>query len=190
VGVRAGEITLPCSRAVEGNVMDPQVLAQSVFEIFRRNVTEHYFDLNGRVSRQEFWYFVLGSCVVSLVAAVVDAILHTDILVSAVGLALLLPLAGIGARRLQDTGKNGSAVWLAIIPMAINRVLLFLFALSDPLGLVGFFFQWPIWSLIGLVTIVAVLWIGYLCAQPGTFGHNAFGPEPPSGVGSTPKAAI
>jgi uncharacterized membrane protein YhaH (DUF805 family) len=158
--------------------MDPQVLAQSVIEIFRRNLTEHYFDMSGRVSRQEFWYFILGCCVVSLAAAILDAILHTGILVSAVGLALLLPLAGIGARRLQDTGKNGSAVWLAIIPMGINRVLAFLFGLSGPLGLV-----------IGLVTLVAVLWIGYLCAQPGTFGHNAFGPEPPSGVGSAPKAA-
>ena len=169
--------------------MDPQVLAQSVIEIFRRNLTEHYFDKSGRVSRQEFWYFILGCCVVSLAAAILDAILHTGILVSAVGLALLLPLAGIGARRLQDTGKNGSAVWLAIIPMGINRVLAFLFGLSGPLGLVGLFFLWPIWSLIGLVTLVAVLWIGYLCAQPGTFGHNAFGPEPPSGVGSAPKAA-
>jgi len=34
--------------------MDPQVLAQTVLEIFRRNVTEHYFDMNGRVSRTEF----------------------------------------------------------------------------------------------------------------------------------------
>ncbi len=158
--------------------MDPQALAQTVLEIFRRNVTEHYFDLSGRVSRPEFWYFILGCVVASLAAAIIDAIARTGLLVSVLGLALLLPLAGLGARRLQDTGKPGSSVWIAIIPMAVNRVLVFLLALAGPLGLVSLIFLWPFVGLIGLVTLLAVLWIGYLCAQPGVAGPNQYGPEP------------
>jgi uncharacterized membrane protein YhaH (DUF805 family) len=159
--------------------MDPQALAQTVLEIFRRNVTEHYFDMSGRVSRPEFWYFILGCFVASLAAAIIDAIARTGLLVSVVGLALLLPLAGMGARRLQDTGKPGSSVWIAIVPMAVSRVLAFLLALSGPLGLVGLVFLWPFLSLIGLVTLLGALWIGYLCAQPGVDGPNQYGPEPP-----------
>ena len=165
--------------------MDPQALAQTVLEIFRRTVTEHYFDMNGRVSRAEFWYFILGCFVVSLAAAFLDVVVHTGLLPSAVGLALLLPLAGIGARRLQDTGKNGSSVWIAIVPIAINRVLTFLFALSG-LGLVGSpFFG----GLIGLVTLLAVIWIGYLCAQPGVAGPYQYGPEPAAPAAPTAKPA-
>jgi uncharacterized membrane protein YhaH (DUF805 family) len=172
---------------VEEKGMDPQVLAQSVIEIFRRNVMEHYFDMNGRVSRQEFWYFVLGWFVVALGAALIDAIVHTGLLVAAVELALLLPLASIAARRLQDTGKIGSAVWLAAVPTALYCVLV---ALAGPFGIIGLLVLWPFLSLIGLVAIVAMLWIGYLCAQPGTVGPNQFGPEPANTVGPAPKAAI
>jgi len=169
--------------------MDPQVLAQTVLEIFRRNVTEHYFDMNGRVSRTEFWYFILGCFVVSLAAAFLDVVVRTGLLASAVGLALLLPLAGMGARRLQDTGKSGSSVWIAIVPMAINRVLAFLFVLSGPLGLVGLIFLWPFIGLIGLAALVAVIWIGYLCAQPGVAGPNQYGPEPAAPAAPTAKPA-
>src|SRR5258708_1545055 len=136
---RARRRALCKSHAVRGSVMDPQALAQTVLEIFRRNVTEHYFDMSGRVSRPEFWYFILGCFVASLAAAIIDAIARTGLLVSVVGLALLLPLAGIGARRLQDTGKPGSSVWIAIVPMAVNRVLAFLLGLAGLLGLRGLY---------------------------------------------------
>ena len=169
--------------------MDPQVLAQTVLEIFRRNVTEHYFDMNGRVSRTEFWYFILGCFVVSFAAALLDVVVRTGLLASAVGLALLLPLAGIGARRLQDTGKSGTSVWIAIVPMSINRVLAFLFALSGPLGLVSLIFLWPFIGLIGLAALVAAIWIGYLCAQPGVAGPNQYGPEPAAPAAPTAKPA-
>ena len=40
--------------------MDPQ----AIIENFRRNITEHYFDMNGRAAPQEFWFFILASFVV------------------------------------------------------------------------------------------------------------------------------
>src|SRR5580693_5778203 len=97
------------ARTPQGNAMDPKLFdPQLIIEIFRRNVTEHFYDLSGRVSRAEFWLFVLASVIVSIIASIVGAIVSFGGLVgSLVSLALLPPLAGLGARRLQDTGKNG-----------------------------------------------------------------------------------
>ena len=38
-------------------------------------------------------------------------------------LAVLLPAAGIGARRLQDTGRNGKLVWALFMLAAISQIL-------------------------------------------------------------------
>ena len=189
VGVPA----LPVSpeRTSKGNVMDPKLFdPQLIIEIFRRNVTEHYYDMNGRVSRAEFWLFVLASFVVTLLASIVGAIVgFSTLLGSLVSLALLPPLAGLGARRLQDTGKPGSTVWIAIIPMGISRLCSALLGLAGPFMIIGLLFLWPIVGLIGLAALIAAIYVGYLCAQPGTAGANEYGPEPPKPVAPQTKAA-
>jgi len=164
--------------------MDPKLFdPQLISEMFRRNVTDHYYDMTGRVSRAEFWLFVLASFVVSLLAAIVGGIVGFGTLLgSVVSLALLLPLAGLGARRLQDTGKPGTTVWIAIIPIGISRLCTALVGLAGPLAIVGLLFLWPLLGLIGLVALIAAIYVGYLCAQPGTPGPNQYGPEPPQPV--------
>jgi uncharacterized membrane protein YhaH (DUF805 family) len=171
--------------------MDPKLFdPQLIIEIFRRNVTEHFYDLSGRVSRAEFWLFILASAIVGLVASIVGAIVgFGGLLGGLVGLLLLPPIAGIGARRLQDTGKNGSTVWIAILPMAINRLIALLLGLAGPFAILGFFFLLPFVSLIGLISLIAAIYVGYLCAQPGTAGPNEFGPEPTQPVPPAPKPA-
>jgi uncharacterized membrane protein YhaH (DUF805 family) len=171
--------------------MDPKLFdPQLIIEIFRRNVTEHFYDLSGRVSRAEFWLFVLASVIVSIIASIVGAIVSFGGLVgSLVSLALLPPLAGLGARRLQDTGKNGSMVWIAILPMAISRLIGVLIGLAGPFAFLGLLFLLPLVSLVGLVALVAAIYIGYLCAQPGNAGANAFGPPPPQPVPPATNAA-
>jgi len=37
---------------------------QDVIRVFQDTITNHYFDMNGRVRRRDFWYFVLGCVVV------------------------------------------------------------------------------------------------------------------------------
>ena len=171
--------------------MDPKLFEpQLIIEIFRKNITEHYYDLNGRVSRAEFWLFVLASFVVTLLASIVGGIVSFGTLLgSVVALALLLPLAGLGARRLQDTGKPGSTVWIAIIPIGISRLCTALVGLAGPFAIVGLFFLFPILGLIGLVALIAAIYVGYLCAQPGTPGPNQYGPEPSQPVVPTAKPA-
>jgi uncharacterized membrane protein YhaH (DUF805 family) len=161
--------------------MDPQ----AIIENFRRNVTEHYFDMNGRVRRTEFWYFVLACFVVFLVAAILDGIIHTGLLTAVVGLGLLLPMAGLGARRLQDTGKNGQLVWIWVVLSAINWVMLLLMVLTGPMGAVGFvLFFFSIGWLINLGQLVIAIVLIYLWAQPGTVGPNQYGPDPKGGIAS------
>jgi len=175
--------------------MDPKWLdPQLIIEIFRKNVTEHYFDTKGRSSRPEFWLFVVGCVVVTLVASIVGSIVgYGGLLGAIVNLALLLPLAGLAARRLQDTGKAGSLVWLAILPVGLNLLLTAwgYLAWSAAFGWYGgyyYYWGWPS-GLLSLIGLIASVYIAYLCAQPGTAGANAFGPEPPKPETSTAKPA-
>lgn len=166
--------------------MDPQ----AVIENFRRNVTEHYFDMQGRVRRQEFWYFVLACVVVFIVAAILDSIIHSSLIVAVVRLALLLPLAGLGARRLQDTGRNGSLVWIWVVLALINSVILLLLSLSGPFGALGFlWFFFSIGWLLSLAELVIAVVLIYFWAQPGTIGPNQYGPDPKSGSAAAVAAA-
>ena len=159
--------------------MDPQ----AIIENFRRNVTEHYFDMNGRVRRQEFWYFVLACFVVFLGAAIIDAIIHTGLLTAVIGLALLLPMAGLGARRLQDTGRNGQLVWIYVILAAVNWIMALVLVISGPMGALGFlYFFFTIGWLINLAELVIAIVLIYLWAQPGTVGPNQYGPDPKGGL--------
>ncbi len=150
--------------------MDPQ----AVIEVFRRNVTQHYFDMKGRVRRQEFWYFVLAAVVVLVAVGIVAGILHLYILSTIAGLALLLPMIGLTARRLQDTGMNGQLAWILVIPSILRLVVVTLLFMSGPFF--GMFLALE--GLISLAALVATIAMIYFCVQPGTVGSNQYGPDP------------
>jgi len=174
--------------------MDPKYLdPQLIIEIFRKNVSAHYYDTKGRVSRPEFWMFVAGCVVVGLAASIVGSIFaYGGLLGAVVQLLLLLPLAGLGARRIQDTGKSGTLVWLAALPIGLNLILTIwgYVAWTAAYGWSGGYYFWYGPSgLIGLVGLVAGIYVAYLCAQPGTAGPNAFGPEPSKPEAPTAKPA-
>jgi uncharacterized membrane protein YhaH (DUF805 family) len=149
---------------------------QAIIDNFRRNVTEHYFDMQGRVRRSEFWHFILATVIVEIIAAIIGGLLHIHLLQPVVGLALLLPVAGMGARRLQDTGRNGALVWILIIPSLIMAALSILVLASGIIGFLGFvfFFAGILW-LIDLIVLVAAIVLIYFWCQPGTPGANAYG---------------
>jgi uncharacterized membrane protein YhaH (DUF805 family) len=153
--------------------------AQSIIDNFRRNVTEHYFDMKGRAGRPEFWYFVLAAFIVEIAAAIIGGLVHIHLLQPLVALALLLPTAGLGARRLQDTGRNGALVWIVIIPSLITIVLGIVTLASGMMGVLGFlfFFAGILW-LINLIVLVAAIVLIYFWCQPGTPGPNAYGAIP------------
>ncbi len=165
--------------------MDPN----DVIAVFRRNLTEHYFDLTGRVGLREFWYFVLACVGVFLAAAIGDGILGVGLLRPLVGLALLLPMMGMTARRLQDTGRNGSIVWVWAGLNGIIQVIGLLMALTGPLGAVGFlFFFVSIGWVIALAALAISVLLIYYCVQPGVVGENQYGPEPKGAIKTPPPA--
>ena len=105
-----------------------------LWQNFMDTVQNHYVDFAGRVGRAQFWYFILVCVGLSIVAAIIDSVIGMRLLGSILGLALLLPTAGLAARRVQDTGRNGQIVWVWVIIAAIYWVIALLTALSGPLA--------------------------------------------------------
>ncbi|HEX2593254.1 MAG TPA: DUF805 domain-containing protein [Rhizomicrobium sp.] len=156
---------------------------QAVIAIFQDTITNHYFDMQGRVRRKTFWYFVLACVVVSIVAAIIGSILHTSLLGAVVGLGLLLPQAGMGARRLQDIGRPGTLVWALIIPQLIFQIVALMTAITGPFGALGFLaFYFTIGWIVNLVAVIALIAMIYFWVQPGTVGPNQYGEDPKGGT--------
>lgn len=151
-----------------------------LWQNFLDTVTNHYADFNGRVGRAQFWYYVLVQVAIMIVLGVVQRILWTDILTALAGLALLLPSAGMAARRLQDTGRSGALVWGALIPVGILFAVTILSLIG---GLIGAMFLLTFFFTIGILIDLIALGFGiavlYFCAQPGMPEANQYGPVPP-----------
>ena len=152
---------------------------QAVFDNWLRTITDHYFDLHGRVGRGQFWYFVLANIALAIVAAILQSITFLP-LAFLFELATLLPVAGMGARRLQDTGRDGRLVWVFLIAGFISAIISTIAMLSiAALGFLGFLFFGPLMVLIHLVLLAATIVLIYFWIQPGDAGDNQYGPPPP-----------
>ena len=145
-------------------------------QYFKTVVISHYTDFQGRVARRDFWVYILVYVAGAVIVALVQALIGFGLL-ALLQLALLLPTAGMIARRLQDTGKNGSLVWFLMVPVLISSVITFVAAMTlDGFGLI--FILVPFLAILSLVSVIAAIVLIYLCAQPGTLGANAYGPQP------------
>jgi uncharacterized membrane protein YhaH (DUF805 family) len=165
-----------------------QIDINKIWQNFVDTITHHYTDTSGRIGRAQFWYYVLVYAVVGFGVAVVGMVAGMGALLSAAyAVALLLPSAGMAARRIQDTGRSGVLGWLWAIPVAA-RVLSALFwafaIMTFGFGLI----LAPLMGLVWLVALVAVIALIYFCVQPGEAGSNAHGPPPPVWTpGGTPR---
>ncbi len=105
----------------------------------RTCLTQKYADFNGRARRSEFWYFVLFSFIVGIVAEIIDRIIGTNDMFSNNGLvgtiaslALLVPSLAVGARRLHDTDRSGW--WQLIALTVVGVIVLIVFWVQDSKG--------------------------------------------------------
>jgi uncharacterized membrane protein YhaH (DUF805 family) len=109
-----------------------------------------YVDFQGRARRSEYWWWVLFTIILGIVAGILDGIIdpgvpgqiHAGYIGSIMNLAVFLPSLAVAARRLHDT--NRSAFWL---------FLLFLIIIG--------------W-------VILIIWY----CQKGTAGPNTYGPDP------------
>ncbi|MCK9487417.1 MAG: DUF805 domain-containing protein [Dehalococcoidia bacterium] len=106
-----------------------------------RSGLEKYARFEGRDGRSAFWFWVLFTVLVSIVAGVVDTILGTGDPSTGTGLvgglaslALLVPSLAVGARRLHDIGKSGWMQLLAVVPILGWIYLIYLFAQEGHAG--------------------------------------------------------
>jgi uncharacterized membrane protein YhaH (DUF805 family) len=155
--------------------MDPQ----AIFDNYRRTVTQHYFDMTGRVGRSEFWYFVLANFVFAVIAAILQRVTFLPLL-AIYNLAMILPAAGMGARRLQDIGRDGKLIWIFIIAGFISQGISALAMMSFMvLGFLSFLLFGPLVMLISFAFLIICLVLIYFWCQPGDPNANAYGPPPP-----------
>jgi uncharacterized membrane protein YhaH (DUF805 family) len=158
-----------------GLVMDLAMISNN----FVRIVRDHYFDLHGRVGRSEFWYFALAYMVLAILAGILGGITGLPLQI-VYSLGMLLPAAGMGARRLQDVGRDGRLVWIPVVGG-------FAVQIYGAMAAVGFWLMgWFSWVLFGPLlgiagTIVFVSWVVllYFWIQRGNPGDNQYGPPPP-----------
>ena len=79
-----------------------------------------YFTFAGRAPRSEYWYFVLFTMLVAIVASSIDAIifgLGSQILQTIASLALFIAGLAVWVRRLHDTDRSGWWWLLALVPI-------------------------------------------------------------------------
>ncbi|OJT96278.1 MAG: hypothetical protein BGN82_07955 [Alphaproteobacteria bacterium 65-7] len=153
---------------------------QAIFDNYRRTLAEHYFDMNGRVGRAQFWYFILASAVVGLGVVILQSITILP-LVAIYNLALLLPTAALGARRLQDTGRDGKLVWIFIFVGVVSQLISILALMNVMMmgfGIFLFLFGTAAF-LVNLALLVVAIGLIWFWCQPGDPGPNAYGPVPP-----------
>ncbi|MES2474125.1 MAG: DUF805 domain-containing protein [Pseudomonadota bacterium] len=161
---------------------------QAIFDNYKRTITEHYFDMMGRVGRAQFWYFVLANFIATILAEIVGGIINAPI-GELYTLAVLFPATCLAARRLQDTGRNGMLAWAMLIIIAVIQIAGILMALTFLFGgFQGLLFV-PGLSILGLVSLGLAIVLIYFWCQRGDPGSNAYGPPPPVFDPSKPVSA-
>lgn len=82
-------------------------------QALRRGV-DGWSDFEGRASRTEYWFVLVGVLVLVAAPAAIDERLGAAVLVLA-----LVPLAAVGTRRLRDAGQSPWWQLMAFVPMGV-----------------------------------------------------------------------
>ncbi|PVA06523.1 DUF805 domain-containing protein [Thalassorhabdomicrobium marinisediminis] len=145
-------------------------------------LTQKYARFSGRASRSEYWWFVLASVILLVLASLLAPILYLIVF-----LGLIVPLAAAGYRRLQDTGRPG---WYIFIPVGLGLLGMLLNMLlmpAMPTMVDGQMTEMPDMSNMGGMGLLAILSIVQLVVslvflwwltRPSQPEANAYGPPP------------
>lgn len=90
----------------------------------------NYLEFNGRVSRHQYWVFVLYLAIIGFVLGFIGGLIpFLKIFALLFCLALVIPSVGLGIRRLHDLNLSGWFYLIAFVPFVGGLVLLFLFCM-------------------------------------------------------------
>lgn len=90
-----------------------------------KHVLNNFANFQGRARRSEFWWWILFTVIVSVVAQVIDGAIGMPIVYIVSSLALLIPGIAVAIRRMHDTGRSGW--WLFIVLIPLVGVILYIY---------------------------------------------------------------
>jgi len=138
-----------------------------------------YAVFSGRAPRAEYWWFYLGTSIVSIPVKILENVLDVGALSVVYNLALLLPWLGVTVRRLHDTDRSGLWLLLFFLPFfAAGFIAAFVYGGQDGVDWDPFSSMGPlmIMAIVALIILAVLLFI--FLVLPGTPGPNRYGPNP------------
>ena len=102
-----------------------------------------YADFGGRARRKEYWWYILFTGLLAMVALAGDiqilgldevALYGGGPLTGLLGLALFLPTLGVTVRRLHDGDRSGWWILVAFLPLVGALLLLFWYCSRGTIG--------------------------------------------------------
>ena len=75
---------------------------------------QKYATFTGRASRSEYWFFVLFSIIVQLLANAIGVAAGSEAIIWLVYLVFFIPSISVTVRRMHDVDKSG---WFMLIPV-------------------------------------------------------------------------
>jgi uncharacterized membrane protein YhaH (DUF805 family) len=145
------------------------------------------FSFSGRINRGKFWLAVLVYIIISIVLAIITAIIGsptvTNILGFIVNLAVFISGLSVAAKRLHD--RNKSALWLLvfyIVPGLLIGIGVGMALFGAIGGGSGSGSMTTVGSLLALAGFGVSIWafVELGCLR-GTVGPNQYGPDPLEG---------
>ena len=102
---------------------------------------ERYFDIKGRSTRKEFWYFAIVNAIILLGLNFLDIIIFNRIsdggfhvLTGMYQCLILIPSFTLAVRRLHDSGRSGWWMLISFLPLLGVPILFLFYILSSEKG--------------------------------------------------------
>lgn len=107
--------------------LGPWVGSLDIWSVFRESMTNKFNDISGRMTRAEYFRFILVIMTLSILVEVGAILTESDSIVDIVYYAMLfiftVPVLSAGIRRLHDSGMSGLWILLEIPSRLINFLI-------------------------------------------------------------------